>query len=341
MADPSSKPGRHRILTGVGIIVALLALISAFFIFIKNREGSQHVKIAYLPIEVDLPLYVATENAYFDKQGLSVELIRFESSPLMGTALVNNNVDAVASISSAVAFGIESRDPGQFRIFIVDAENPREYLSALVTMPKSGITRITDLRERKVGIFPGPGAATFFNLVFTKHGLDPKADLTIIELAPGLHVQALVNGQVDALATYEPIATQAVVDHGAVKFVAGPIESEIIDPWQGGIWLLSSRLIEERPEIARKVIDACYEAIDYIRSHPVESKQALNKYTGIRAEVAAKIPGVPFTKIGEVHLEALQRHADILRDAGVLSKRIETKSLLLDPVFLPSSERPK
>src|SRR5207247_2575986 len=102
---------------------------------------------------------------------------------------------------------------------------------------------------------------TFFNLVFKKHGLDPKSDMTVVELAPGLHVQALVSGQVDALATYEPMATQAEVEHGAVKFFPGVIESEIINPWQAGAWLVSSRLIAERPEVAKKIVEGCYEAI--------------------------------------------------------------------------------
>jgi NitT/TauT family transport system substrate-binding protein len=335
MTDASSKPPGRRIVLGLGLLVILGALVLAYVVIKKDRtEGSTNVRIGYLPIEVDLPLFVALEKGYFEKRGVTVEPIRFESSPLMGTALVNKEVDAIASIASSVAFSIESRDSGRFRIFIVDAENPNQYLSALVTMPKSQITRVIDLRGKKVGIFPGPTASTFFNLVFRKHGLDPKADMTVIELAQGLHVQALVNGQVDALATYEPIATRAVVEHGAVKFLPGAVESEIINPWQAGVWLLSSRLIEDRPEIAKKVVEACYEAIDFIRAHPDDAKQALNKFTGIRPEVAAKIPGVPFTKIGEVDLEALQRHAEILQEAGVLSRRIDTRSLLLDSEFV-------
>lgn len=336
----TSQSGNQRIFLGVAVLVLLAGLVSAYLVFKKDAEkASPHVRIAYLPIEVDLPLFVAIEKGYFEKRGVTVEPIRFESSPLMGTALLNNEVHAIASIASSVAFSIESRDPGRFRIFIVDAESPKQYLSALVTMPKSQIKRVADLRGKRVAIFPGPTASTFFNLVFKKHGLDPKSDMTVVELAASLHVQALVNGQVDALATYEPIATQAVVDHGAVKFLPGAVETEIINPWQAGIWLISRRSIEDRPETAKKVVEACYESIDFIRSHPDEAKQALNKFTGIRPDVAAKTPGVPFTKIGEVDLEALQRHADILQEAGVLSRRIETRSLLLDSKFVPVLKR--
>jgi NitT/TauT family transport system substrate-binding protein len=326
----------------VSLVLIALGLIggSTFFLFRsgESKTGDERVRIAYLPIYVDLPLFVAIENGFFEKRGIKVDAVRFETSPLMGTALVNNEVDAVASIASSVAFSIESRDPGRFRIFIVDAENPQEYLSALVAMPNSKISTVEDLRGKKVGMFPGPTAVTFFSLVFQKHGLDPKSDMTLVELGPGLHVQALSSGQVDALATYEPMATQAEIEVGAIKFKPGVIESEIINPWQAGAWLISSRLVTERPEVAKKVIAACYEAIDYMRANPKEAKKTLDKYTGIRAEVALKTPNIPFTKIGEIDLDSFQRHAVILQDAGVLSRAIDTRSLLLDPDFIGVSE---
>ena len=82
--------------------------------------------------------------------------------------------------------------------------------------------------------------------------------------------------------------------------------------------------------MARAFIEACYEAVDYMRKHPDESKAHLRGYTGIDLEVSTRTPTIPFTKIGEVNLEAYQRHADILQEAGVLSKRIETADLLLE-----------
>jgi ABC-type nitrate/sulfonate/bicarbonate transport system substrate-binding protein len=71
------------------------------------------VRIGYLPIIADLPLFVALEKGYFQKRQLDVEAVRFESSPTMSTAFVNNEIAAVASIASTVALSIESRDPGR------------------------------------------------------------------------------------------------------------------------------------------------------------------------------------------------------------------------------------
>lgn len=295
------------------------------------------VRITYLPIYVSLPLFVAADRGLFARHGVEVELIELATSPLQGTALVTGKTDVAISISYAVALAIESRDPGLFRVFVVDAETPENPLSAMVAMPGSRIARVEDLRGKTVASFPGPTALTFFGLVMKKHGVDPASDARVTELAPALHCQALASGQVDALNTYEPIATQCVLEHGAVKFFPGAIETDIISPWQAGVSLVSTRLLRDRPEDARKVIAAIHEAIEYLRAHPGQAKQSLGRHTRLADRVVAALPSIPFTRAGaagagrEIDLAAFQRHADLLHQAGVVSRPIAAAPLLLGP----------
>jgi NitT/TauT family transport system substrate-binding protein len=200
----------------------------------------------------------------------------------------------------------------------------------MVALPNSSITKVEDLRGKKVGIFPGPSTLLFFSLVMKKHGLDPKKDVTLIELPPGNQIQALVGGQVNALSTLEPIATQAVLDHKAINFNPGAIEREIINPYHGGVWFLSKELINGNPEVADKVIAACYEAIDYLRVNPAEAKNALLRYTSITPPVAENTPTPSFSKAGEVDLPVFRKYANIVYEGGVVSKPIDPTSLLID-----------
>lgn len=240
MSQPPPRPRRSLYPWLIGA-VAVLAVMAIVIIVIKpfgDKGAEGKVRVGYLPIAADLPLFVASEQGYFKKRGLDVDLIRFESSPLMGTAFVNNDVDAVASIATTVALSTESRDPGRFRIFMVDANTPESPLSGMLTMPGTGVKTIEDLRGKKVGIFPGSNAALVFGLVFKKHGLDPTKDLTLIELPAGSQLQALSGGQVDALCTWEPITTQAVLDYKAVNFHPAAVEREVISPYNAGVWLV-------------------------------------------------------------------------------------------------------
>jgi NitT/TauT family transport system substrate-binding protein len=329
------------------IITALLLMAVAIgaCTFLRQSKpapsgGDQAIKvrIGYLPIAADLPLFVANEQGYFTKHGVAVEMIRFESSPLMGTAFVNNSLDVAASISTTVALSTESRDPGKFRIFMVDANTPEAPLSAMLTMPDSGISRVEDLRNKKVGIFPGSNAALVFGLVFKKHGLDPKKDMTLVELPQSSQLQALSGKQIDALCTWEPIATQAVLDYKAVNFNSGAVEREIINPYNAGVWLLSSDFSRKHPNTSIQLVEAFEEALDYMRNNPGPAKKALVTYASVAPHVADKVECTQFWKVGEVRNEILQQFTDIVQGAGVINKRIDAPSLLLNHAELSKQQ---
>lgn len=292
-------------------------------------QQTQPVVVGYLPIYVDLPLFVAKERGFFKRHHVDIRLQRFEQSPDIGTALLTGNIDVGASMATAVMLSIESRDPGKLKIFLVDAENRNGYLSSFVVLKQSGITDLLGLRGKTIGSFPGPAADTFGKLVLQKAGLDPAKDVRWVDLASSTHLSALSAKTVDALFTYEPIATQAVLEKDAVKLLPGAVEQTVIEPWQAGVWVMSQRLLVKDPTTAKAFILAIYDALEYMRAHPEEAKQALTQYTSISPSVAAATPNIPFTKIGEVDVAALQKHEEILRSAGVLSKRIEVSPLLL------------
>jgi ABC-type nitrate/sulfonate/bicarbonate transport system substrate-binding protein len=197
-------------------------------------------------------------------------------------------------------------------------------------MPQNGINSVEDLRGKKVGCFPGPAALTLFGIVFEKHGLNVKSDLVLTELPPPLQIQALTSHQVDALATYEPIATQAVVDHGAVKFFPAAVETDVLDPTQGGLWIISSEVVKARPETVARFCRAIYRGMDYVRDNPREALQLSTKFTSISPAVASMLPVIAYQKPDEVNIAALRAHAEIMTSHKVLSRSIDVAPLMLN-----------
>jgi ABC-type nitrate/sulfonate/bicarbonate transport system substrate-binding protein len=316
------------------IVFAAILLVVAGTI-INSLWPARKIRIAYLPIYVDLPLFVAQEEGLFNKQGLQVELHRFAKSPEIGDALANGQVDFAASIAFANMLINESRDPGNLKAFIIDSETPENYLSSFVVLADSGITTLEDLRGKVVGTFPGPTAETFCKMILAKHGIDASKDLKqFVPLDIGMHLDALSSRKVDALFTYEPTATQAVLERKAVKLVAGAVEREIINPWQAGVWVVRNKFAEKHLGETQKVIATLYEAVDHVRANPLDAKIALSKYTSIKQSVARATPDIPFAKRWEANMEALQRHADMLTDQKVISKKIDTVSLLVPSEWL-------
>ena len=180
----------------VGSVIVFLAAIAVAWYFGSSRqaglEEASEFRVAYLPIYVDLPLFVAVEEGLFTKRGLKVTLQRFENSPDMGTALVMGRVDAIASIATPTALSVENRDPGRFRIFMVDQATVEAPLSSLMLPKGSSVNSIQDLAGKTVGSFPGPTTTTLSPLAFEVDGLTLD-QFRLIDIPPSSHLE-LVQG---------------------------------------------------------------------------------------------------------------------------------------------------
>jgi NitT/TauT family transport system substrate-binding protein len=319
------------------LVISLVIVIGVAVVWTRpwHTPNDNSVRVGYLPIYVDLPLFVAEERGFFRDHCLEVRLHRFEASPDMSAALVGGRVDALASVATSSALAIETRDAGRFRIFLVDAETPQFPLSSLLVSSASRIRRVDQLRGKVIASFPGPTARLFAPLALERLGL-PRDSYRIQELPIGSHLSALETGRVDAALTYEPTATQGVIKYHSRRLVPAIIETNVISPWQAGLWVISTRLSHERPEVAQRFVMAIYDAVRFIRSNPTEAKRALQRYTTIDPGIAEQTPNIPFTMVGEADLVTLQRHADLLTQHRILSRPVE-----IGPLIMPADTEPR
>ena len=122
------------------------------------------VRVGYMPIAEELPKMVANEKGFFKKRGLNAELVRFESGPDMGTALLGGSIQigmigTPGLINAAVA--------GRPLVAIVDngsnvgGSKGYEYYTGLVVLdnsPNQGHwrpEREENRRQRSEGQFRG------------------------------------------------------------------------------------------------------------------------------------------------------------------------------------------
>ena len=247
------------------------------------------VRSGYLPIYTDLPLFVAAEMGLAARRGLRLELTRFESSPLLGTALAAGRINSATAIALSSALVVESTDPGRFRILFVDAADTTNYFSSIVVRPELPMDGVAGLRGLTIGIFPGPTAMLYFSLAAKKFGLDLRRDTTVIELPAASQVPALAGGQVQALMTYEPMATEAVARHGMRRLLPAAIESQVVNPWQSGVGIVATAFLERAPAQGCRFAEVMDEAIDVIRADPDTVRPIMSKYTGIDPAIATQL----------------------------------------------------
>jgi NitT/TauT family transport system substrate-binding protein len=308
----------------LSIIVVLFSiiLVSTF------ERKAVRVKIGYLPITLNLPLFVAMEKGYFIEEGLEVEAIEYTTADQLTNALLAGNIDITANTSISTFMTTVEESPLFAKIYMVSFHNPTNYLDALLVRRGSNIKQIKDLKGKKIGMFPGSTNVLYLSIALSNY-LNPKTDIEMIQLPPQTHIEALASGQVDALYTLEPLVTLAVLKGVGEILIQGSNATYIVNPFPGGAWLVSTKFYKKHEVIAEKVINAIYRAVDFIKANEIEARKYLEKYTPIKGEVALKTHLGMWWKLEEVQKDKVQKLADVLYENKILKKKINTNDYYL------------
>jgi NitT/TauT family transport system substrate-binding protein len=294
------------------------------------------VTIAYVPVAQALPLYLALEKGYFQEAGLTVEPVKFEAPNQLIDALIAGTVDmASPSAATGIALISQTKNPGTINIFALNGGFvPDRSDNALLVRDDSTLRTVAELRGKKLGILPGIQFRTVAKHILATEGLDSEKDVTLVELAVPLHLQALQSNQVDAVLTLEPVRTIGLNQKLVKDLVVSPMTTYIANPWYGGGGMMNTAFAEKNPNTTQKVLAVFDRAIDEINEHPDAARQYLVNYTPLSAELAAQVP-LPIWKMyndfTDSDITALQTFFDIFEQYKVINQRVDANTLIYHP----------
>jgi NitT/TauT family transport system substrate-binding protein len=290
----------------------------------------ENIQFGYLPIASDASFFVAVEKGFFKEQGLQIEPIRFETSNQALEALVAGRIDATAVVALEAALALEANTPGQFRITEMTAATADTKVHRIMVKTDSPVRTLADLRGKKVGTFPGSQMVVFIKLILGRY-FDAEREVEIIQLKPQLQPQALESGQVDALFCLEPTGT-LLESRGLGRAIAvNPLYEFIQKPFPTAVGVVSTRLAHERPKVATKLIAALAAAHQYLRAHPQDASLTLSKYMPIESEVVTQVSLYDYWGLNSIDRDAVQKLADFYVEKGIVTKRVSTSTLYLNP----------
>ena len=335
-----SSPGRRACCMFVllAVLVSLLGAISCSS-GSKTADDGKLVKLVFIPLTSDLPLFVAQEKGYFAQEGIKIATVRSANSSEAINAVLAGEVDGSIMNNYNVLFGAELRSPGRLRLFLPCAETDSDFVSYLLAKEGGSIKTIGDLRGKRIGTYGGASQLLALKLFLRSvAGLDPDKDVNLIQVSTSLQTQALSAGQFDALFTVEPYATIARQKYDATS-VVDFARGYIMDPFPAGACSFSSDFLKNRPEDAKKVIRALERAVTYIRSFPDSAKAILPAYTPLAPSVAQATTIYRFKGFGEENTDQIQKLADLYATNGILPGNVNVKSMFIAASELVSEKR--
>ncbi len=252
---------------------------------------------------------VAIANGLFDKEfegeNVTFEFEKFASGPPLITALTAGEVDFGQTgdlpALSGIANGLDIKIIGKYIA--------SEKVNALVATAASGITKLEDLKGKKVGFTVGSTGHHLLYIYLESVGLTPE-DVEQVNLQPGDIVASLVSGNIDAAITWEPNVSLAVAN-GAVKVVDGTGYKYEVD-----IISATSAFATAYPDITARILKVLDEAGKWIEANKEEAIAIVAADAGVDAAILAPIfDAIKVSEIAltDVDIESLRASSTFLR----------------------------
>jgi NitT/TauT family transport system substrate-binding protein len=298
-------------------------------------DKMEKVTAVWLPIMQTTAYYVALEEKLFEKACIEIDSVKMEAPNQIIDALLAERADfGPPGAAAGIAMIAESKFPGKLKIFGLQGGGiaVNRINDGLIVKPDSAIASFADLKGKSLGHVPGIQWRTIARYMIRAAGLDPDADVKLIDLAVAMQVPAVVGGTVDATLSLEPVGSIAVASGKAKRAMVNPVAAVIADPFYSGAAILTAKFLKERPLVARKVVDVIDQATDLVNADFEKYKTAIPKYTPIKDDQLAALAQPylrGFKDLNDTDIKSYQALIDVFIKEGALTGPLHVQDKLL------------
>lgn len=292
--------------TTLAVLLALLAL---------GACGTRRPKVIRLGIAAQqsvsqVPIYLAAQLDLYGRNGLDVELAEFPGASKGMEALLGGSVDVLSGYyTQALAVRARGR-PVEVFLGCYDS-----LLVALAVAPAAAgrVRRIEDLRGAKVGVTT-PGSAThqFVDFLLRRHGIAP-SEVTPVAIGTAARAAAAMErGVVDAGVITDFTIRYLERRYGKLRVLSdtrsreGVLEAHGVSAFPGTVLMADSSWTGSHPDEARRLARAVWEAVLWMRAHPVE-------------EIVARMPASHYGQDREAYRDAVRMAIPMLSNTPDIS----------------------
>jgi NitT/TauT family transport system substrate-binding protein len=321
---------------------------AAIVAVVSSLSGGAHaacdkmdkVTAVWLPIMQTTAYYVAVEEKLFEKACIEIDSNKMESPNQIIDALVAERADfGPPGAAAGIAMIAESKFPGKLRVFGLQGGGiaVNRVNDGLIVKPDSSIKSFADLKGKTLGHVPGIQWRTISRHMVRAAGLDPDADVKLVDLAVAMQVPAVVGGTVDATLSLEPVGSIAVASGKAIRAVTNPVAAVIADPFYSGASVMTTKFLKERPDVAKRVVAVIDEATDLVNADFPKYKRVIPNFTPIKQDQLGLVAQPylrGFKDLNDTDIKSYQALIDVFIKEGVLLGPLNVRDKLLSKAEL-------
>ena len=324
-------PARRRTAFWVCIALGTAAIgVGGIYYATRHPAGARPIRIGYLPIVGDLPVFVAAERGYLSGEGLQFTLTELRSGNEAANALLAGQTDVQATLGVTTLLPLAEKAPGRLKVIYSAVERPGTRSSAILVRKDNPAQTISSLRGLKIGTYSGLTQLQTLRLILERH-LDPREDVEIIQVEPRLQVQAFAAGQYQALFTIEPYVTIAVRQGVARVLESDPRAREIVSPFWAAGTTVSAVFAQQRTADIARLRRALDRAVRSIEAEEKSARALLTKYTPLEPALAQEVGLYQWTPLGGENRRAFSELAEKMKRAGMIQRLIDASEVFYAP----------
>jgi NitT/TauT family transport system substrate-binding protein len=289
----------------------------------RAASAATQIRVCYIPIVDELPMYVGVDQGFFKKRDLDVTGIIVANQGVLISSLASGSAELGSSVLVSMLPAIEAGIPLVTIAACVTFPIPHNV--GVLAKTDGGIKTAKDLIGKKVGI---PGLKSYFQVMTTRwlaeKGVDA-AKLTFVEVPPPQTADLLKSGQVDAVVTVDPFFHRIIdqkIGYQFDDFEATVPAGTLID-----CYAATKDWATKNPVAVKAFREGLLESIDYIKKNEASARESLGKWTkqppAVVADTAIPNFSVP------VNAGQVQWWIDLAKKQGLIAGKINPKDVLV------------
>ncbi len=297
------------------VLFLVLLLVFACILFANPNTERQRIQIGILPDVDSLPFMVADFQNLFEKQGVEVELVKFQSPVERDAAFQAGKIDGMVGDTLGALF----LEQAGFDISILSTTNGRYGLAA---SPQGGITSLEQLANKEIGVSSNTIIEYLADSLVLSSGVGEEAIKLVAVPKIPVRMELLLNGQIPAACLPEPLYS-LVLSKGAKPL--GDSTSLSDAP---GVMIFGSAFTKKNHSDLIRVFTAYWEAGQRINANPDDYREFLVTQAGFPQPLGPIFSFVTYTKPQVPSKEQIQKVVDWMNKRKLLDSVPTYESLV-------------
>ncbi len=283
-----SGHGKVRISILLLSVLAILALIGSYYWFSRKQAPPEKITYAVGSGLHRAPVYIAIEKGYFKEEGLDVTLQEYNTGKEALNAIIKGKADMSNSAETPIMLAAMRGE----KIYVIATLVDTDKDVMIVARKDRGIARPTDLKGKKIGVSIGTNGEFFMDAFLISHGIT-RNEVEVVNLSPKEMFDALTEGKVDAVSTWNPHVIRLHRELGVkgITFYSGGIYTETFNI------TAAQDFVHKNPETIKRVLRSLIRAVEFIRENPDKSRRIVSSYIKMDEALLGELWGIYHFKV--------------------------------------------